>query len=955
MAKLHTEYAKSAIRGQSEIDNDIRNYINKSDNYDEILKTDNRWEVFYHLSSMRLSLFNWYEFDSGAELLEIGAGLGALTGLFCNACNKVTVVEKSLARASTICERYADKDNLDIYAGDIRKMNFERKFDYIIAVGILGMIAEGAADNEYYAEFLGSLKNFLKKEGKLLIAVENRFGIRYFCGYEDPYTGFPFSGINNYPRGTKGRGFSRKEIENIIKLGGFSKHKFYYPYPDYQLPQLIYTDSYLLGENISERLMPYYLHNDTLLAYENDLYADLSENGVLPFFANSYLVECIMEGATSNVIYAALTTDRGEQHGFATTILENGTVKKKALYPKGRLELERFYHHILDIQKHCVNVVPHNMENGCIIMPRIECMPFSDQLKDIILKGKEKIFSVFDQLYECILNSSEHIPTEENSLMTPETLELPWGIILNKAYIDMVPFNCFYLNGQFLFFDQEFVRDKFPAKYTLFRAIFYTYLSIPKTEGILPVEECKERYELKELWQIFVETESAFVENNRNTKLYEHFYKWTYVNKGDIYNRAHILKQYGSLAAQPDTQFEKHEDTSSEEEYTITDKLLEIQKIGREILSVFQNVCEQYKLQYFVFYGTLLGAVRHRGFIPWDDDIDVVMPRKDYNKLLEIAEEAFQYPYALEVPGVSGNSFYGGYIKLRNSDTTGIEFQNWGHSCNHGMWIDIFPLDVFDEDNKRREQQLRKLRIIQRLLFAKIYNGMGKDFKDVPAWRWRNYCILSKIMSKKQLFTMLDKVLIASNGMESQYVAVLARYTKPNGYRFFNKNIFSSQKQFDFEDMEVNVPDDYETCLEITMGKDYMKYPPIVMRHPHHMAFFDTKTPYKKYCRRFFDIFTDTVQREIIIFGAGIMFEDYMCKYGKKYSPSFIIDNDKNKWGTTKSGIMIKNPDELLKVDEKKRHIIICNIYYKEIEKQLAEMGIDNYYIYVQQKKWLLN
>ena len=95
--------------------------------------------------------------------------------------------------------------------------------------------------------------------------------------------------------------------------------------------------------------------------------------------------------------------------------------------------------------------------------------------------------------------------------------------------------------------------------------------------------------------------------------------------------------------------------------------------------------------------------------------------------------------------------------------------------------------------------------------------------------------------------------------------------------------------------------------------------------------------------------------KKIILFGSGMMFEDYMKKWGNRYRPVFLVDNDENKWNRSRMGIEIKPPKALLEIPVEKQHLIICSFYYKEIEKQLQEMGITNYHIYIQKLEWIVN
>lgn len=98
----------------------------------------------------------------------------------------------------------------------------------------------------------------------------------------------------------------------------------------------------------------------------------------------------------------------------------------------------------------------------------------------------------------------------------------------------MIPYNCFYVDGQILFYDQEFVKENCPAKYVLFRALRYTYIYIPEAESRIPLQYFKDRYQLNNLWNIFEREEAAFVEDNRNYNTLEAFYKWASVDRREI-------------------------------------------------------------------------------------------------------------------------------------------------------------------------------------------------------------------------------------------------------------------------------------------------------------------------------------------------------------------------------------------------------------------------------------
>ncbi|KAI4452590.1 hypothetical protein C823_007174 [Eubacterium plexicaudatum ASF492] len=262
------------------------------------------------------------------------------------------------------------------------------------------------------------------------------------------------------------------------------------------------------------------------------------------------MAECSVKSQNfSNVYYVAVTTDRGKEHGFATVIQSDQTVRKKILYPEGRKNLRQFYENIEDIRVHGVDTVSHVYRGNYVEMPYIHANPLSEDLDKIIKNNPEQFAMIISQLYRTILKSSDHVEAEENklagkyegSMLADHISNEDYGVILKHAYIDMIPFNCFYQNGKFLFFDQEFVRKGYPAKYTLFRALLYTYYFIPEVETIVPLAEMKKRYGLDKMWGLFEKEEQDFVSDNRNHQLYGNFYKWATVDKEQIKRRISLL------------------------------------------------------------------------------------------------------------------------------------------------------------------------------------------------------------------------------------------------------------------------------------------------------------------------------------------------------------------------------------------------------------------------------
>lgn len=557
MAFLHTKLSAPDIDTDrvSASDKKTGAYIEQYGDvcYDSFMAQEGDWQVFCQLTELRKGILSWYDFPPESSLLEVGAGFGTLTGCLCGKCAHVTATDRSAYRARAISIRYAGKENLDIYAGDISEIVFPAKFDYIVIIGLLERAAGGSRDRKLYAEYLKSVQKWLKPGGTLLFAVENRFGLRYFCGEAEPHTGRPFDGLNHYMGGTRGRSFSRKELEDIVREAGFGYHKFYYPLPDYKLPQLIYTDAYLPEKNLRERLIPYYRSSGTLVAAERELYDEIVSNGVFPFFANSFLVECRLEetvrrreaasGQNDGILYAAVSTDRGESRSYATTIGADGIVCKRPLYEEGRGNARRLYENILDLQSHGIPVVRHRLLDGdALEMPRISWPTLSNYIKEIMPRDQERFLELIRRIYAYILQSSVQVAEEENllpaalglSLSEPEVRAVKgtFGPILKKAYMELIPLNCFYHpeTGDFLYFDQEFVRENYPAKYVLFRAIHYIYCFTPDAERYCPKKRLLQIYGMESTWDFYLREETRFLDEVRNREQYSQFYRRTKVD-----------------------------------------------------------------------------------------------------------------------------------------------------------------------------------------------------------------------------------------------------------------------------------------------------------------------------------------------------------------------------------------------------------------------------------------
>ena len=257
-----------------------------------------------------------------------------------------------------------------------------------------------------------------------------------------------------------------------------------------------------------------------------------------------------------------------------------------------------------------------------------------------------------------------------------------------------------------------------------------------------------------------------------------------------------------------------------------------------DLLQQLLDVCRKHHLRVWVADGTLLGAVRHKGFIPWDNDIDVVMLREDYDRLLALPADTFRPPYFLQTP-YTDKRYYHAHAQLRNSDTAAIRPSDSHRPFNQGIFIDIFPLDAVSEDEEQRRHVMRRVRKVTRFLHAYdtpilLSGRIGLLFRKWKCrWQvWRK--------GWQTIYSEVDDMLRAADIRQCPYVAEICF----SGYDFLlDKHIFDDTVMLPFENIEVPAPKDYDAFLRAVYGDSYMT--PLQTGTAHDDMIFDTTRSYR--------------------------------------------------------------------------------------------------------------
>ena len=285
-------YKGSDQYSDGDVENTLLKIVQEHDSYEEVLMQEDDWALLYHLSPMRENLLEWYDFGEGKSLLEIGAGCGGITGLFCRKCDRVVAIDLSKRRSTINAYRNKNADNLEILVGNFEDLSIDEKFDYVTLIGVLEYSIYYINSDNPFVDMLKRAKAYLKPGGKLIVAIENKYGIKYWAGAREDHTGNLADGLMGYQGVERVRTFSREGLEALLKEAGLGSLEFYYPLPDYKLPTAVYSEKYLPKTYPVIGNTPNYDRDRYSYFDEEKVMNELIQEGKFEMFANSFLVFC---------------------------------------------------------------------------------------------------------------------------------------------------------------------------------------------------------------------------------------------------------------------------------------------------------------------------------------------------------------------------------------------------------------------------------------------------------------------------------------------------------------------------------------------------------------------------------------------------------------------------------------------------------------------------------------
>lgn len=258
--------------------------------------------------------------------------------------------------------------------------------------------------------------------------------------------------------------------------------------------------------------------------------------------------------------------------------------------------------------------------------------------------------------------------------------------------------------------------------------------------------------------------------------------------------------------------------------FLISEEMKHVWAAELEVLSEVITVCDKYQIPYFADYGTLLGAVRHKGFIPWDDDIDIALKRSDYNRLLQVLPNELPQSYRIN-SFVTEKEHQTPWASVANS-----KWIDWDEErkekffgCPYVVGIDIYPLDYLADDEDFVETQIGLYNAVYDLAqrYEELCASNEADALVAQIERLCNRRLKKDQPIKYQLWRLSDEIASLAMEKESSNVALFARIVYGSESYRLKKEWYESSIKMSFENIEINVPQNYNEVLKVLYG-DYM-------------------------------------------------------------------------------------------------------------------------------------
>ena len=484
--------------------------------FNSVIRERESWPILYHFSHIRENILSWLPFTGEEKVLEIGAGCGAVTGALCRKAKEVTSIDLSMKRSMINAYRHQNQGNLKILVGNFQEIeqNLTEKYDYITLIGVFEYGEAYIRSEDPYVDFLKIISGHLKPDGKIVLAIENRLGLKYWAGCTEDHFGTLFEGIEGYPRTRGVKTFTKKEFGKILKNAGDLKASWYYPFPDYKFPMTVYSDKHLPARGELNRTEYNFDRFRLQLFQESPVYDTLLDNDLYPQFANSFLLLIGREQPEMKTIYAKFSNERDRRFDIRTEIMsaESGERAVRKYPETAEAEehisgLDRIYKGLSELYKDTgISVNRCKAEKDYAEFEFLDGVTLEEKLDTLLEEGETEKLEAFLFTY---VDMVKKIHEKEDFHKTEEFVQVFGDVRLKSGLkcaalsnIDLVPANIILDQQKASVIDYEWTFFfPVPSQFIVYRMIHYYLESDGKREGLkqrnfyekagITEEECK--------------------------------------------------------------------------------------------------------------------------------------------------------------------------------------------------------------------------------------------------------------------------------------------------------------------------------------------------------------------------------------------------------------------------------------------------------------------------------
>ena len=446
------------------------------------------------------NILNWYPFNKTQKVLEVGNKSEELTKFLIDKCSSIQKISK-----------IEELENIDA------------KFDIIILIGI--------NENEKInlKNLVRRLEAFLEMDGRILLAVDNKFGLRFWAGNPENILEKKFTSLLGYNNEyEKIETYTKRYIETQLNEIGY-KTRFYYPLPDYRRPNVIFSDDALPEYNSIDKYNPYYTGKSDILFNEIDVFREIlkTDKDMFTFFANSFLVEVIKKEKEYDTTYNYISYNnlRKEKYRLITKI-SNTYVEKQIVNEKAEEHYENIKNNIKILQENNIKTVDYIDEDKIKSKYIEQKYLLNNVLTEKLEKGQvEEFDNIIKNYIKQISVKTYKENNYENTAFGKYRVEVKdKSIIQDLNFVkngmwDMTFKNCFLIDNQFYFFDQEWNEPNLPVEYILYRAILYT-ISLRR---FVSIEELFDKYNLSKYITLFEQLDNKIQEEIRDDEVWKFY------------------------------------------------------------------------------------------------------------------------------------------------------------------------------------------------------------------------------------------------------------------------------------------------------------------------------------------------------------------------------------------------------------------------------------------------